>query len=40
MNEAHLQISATSQQTSDTPKGLIFSRRFSLEGVSPYDEFQ
>jgi ribonucleoside-diphosphate reductase alpha chain len=40
MNEAHLQTSVASQQPSNTPNGLIFSRRFSTEGVSPYDDFQ
>ena len=40
MNEGHLQTSVASQQTADTQTGLTFSRRFSAEGVSPYDEFQ
>ena len=34
------QTSAAAQQTPDTQRGLIFSRRFSTEGVSPYDEVQ
>ncbi len=40
MNEANLQTSATSQQGSYNQGGLTFSRRFSREGVSPYDEVQ
>jgi ribonucleoside-diphosphate reductase alpha chain len=40
MNETHLQTSATSQQPFETTKGLIFSRRFTTQGVSPYDNFQ
>jgi ribonucleoside-diphosphate reductase alpha chain len=40
MNEANLQTSVASQQTADTLNGLTFSRRFSTEGVSPYDQFQ
>ncbi len=40
MNEIHLQSSATSQQPPYTQSGLIFSRRYSTEGVSPYDDFQ
>jgi ribonucleoside-diphosphate reductase alpha chain len=40
MNEAHLQTPVASQQPSYTQNGLNFSRRFSTEGVSPYDDFQ
>src|ERR1035438_4582948 len=40
MNETPLQTSATSQQPFETTKGLIFSRRFTTQGVSPYDNFQ
>jgi ribonucleoside-diphosphate reductase alpha chain len=40
MNEAYLQTPTTSAQTPYTQRGLTFSRRFSKEGVSPYDELQ
>jgi ribonucleoside-diphosphate reductase alpha chain len=40
MNEVQFQTSAAAQQTSPTQRGLIFTRRFSTEGVSPYDEVQ
>ncbi|MGP8176129.1 MAG: vitamin B12-dependent ribonucleotide reductase, partial [Terracidiphilus sp.] len=40
MNEVQFQISATAQQTPPTQRGLTFTRRFSTEGVSPYDEVQ
>ncbi len=40
MNETHLQTSAGPQQPSYAQNGLIFSRRYSTEGVSPYDDFQ
>ena len=41
MNEAQLQTStASSQSTPRTQQGLTFTRRFSIEGVSPYDEIQ
>ncbi len=41
MNEAQLQTStAASQLTQRTQQGLTFTRRFSTEGVSPYDEVQ
>src|ERR1022692_4604605 len=40
MNEAYLQTSATTLQTPYTQKGLTFARRFSKDGVSPYDEVQ
>jgi ribonucleoside-diphosphate reductase alpha chain len=40
MNEAYLETSATALQTPYTQKGLTFARRFSKDGVSPYDEVQ
>src|SRR5208283_5549848 len=40
MNEAYLQTSTTAQQTPSTQKGLTFTRRFSTEGSSPYDDVQ
>jgi ribonucleoside-diphosphate reductase alpha chain len=41
MNEAQLQTStAAFQSTLRTQQGLTFTRRFSTEGVSPYDEMQ
>jgi hypothetical protein len=40
MNEAYLQSSTAALQTPYTQRGLIFTRRFSKEGVSPYDEVQ
>ncbi len=40
MNEAYLQSTAADAQTPYTQKGLTFSRRFSKDGVSPYDEVQ
>jgi ribonucleoside-diphosphate reductase alpha chain len=40
MNEAHLQPSSTALQTPYSQRGLIFTRRFTTEGVSPYDEIQ
>ena len=40
MNEAQLQTSTAALQTSATHRGLTFTRRFSAEGVSPYDELQ
>ena len=41
MNEAQLQTStAALLSTSRTQQGLTFTRRFSTEGVSPYDELQ
>ncbi|MGA9060830.1 MAG: vitamin B12-dependent ribonucleotide reductase [Terracidiphilus sp.] len=41
MNEAHLQTSSAAYRPSPrTHQGLTFSRRFSSEGVSPYDELQ
>ncbi len=38
MNEAHLQTSTAAYPTTPRTQGLTFSRRFSKEGVSPYDE--
>ena len=40
MNEANLTDFAASLQTPYAQRGLVFSRRFSTEGVSPYDEVQ
>src|ERR1700733_7655118 len=40
MNETHLQIAPTVQQAPYTEKGLTFTRRFSTEGTSPYDDVQ
>ena len=42
MNEAQLHTSTTTtvQQTPYTQKGLTFTRRFSTEGKSPYDDVQ
>ena len=38
MNEANLQTSTAAYPTTTRTQGLTFSRRFSREGVSPYDE--
>jgi len=38
MNEVQFQSSSAAQQTPQTQRGLIFTRRFTTEGVSPYDE--
>jgi len=38
MNEAQLQAPHTAHQNPYIQRGLIFSRRFSKEGVSPYDD--
>src|SRR6202790_2069031 len=38
MNEAQLQPSTSALQAPYAQRGLIFTRRFSTEGVSPYDE--
>ncbi len=38
MNEANLQTSTADYPTTTRTQGLTFSRRFSREGVSPYDE--
>jgi len=40
MNETNLQTSAASLQAPYTQGGLTFARRFSAEGVSPYDDVQ
>src|ERR1700728_590184 len=41
MNETHVQTStAAFPTTTARAQGLTFSRRFSREGVSPYDEMQ
>jgi ribonucleoside-diphosphate reductase alpha chain len=40
MNESNLQTSAASPQAPYSQGGLTFSRRFSVEGVSPYDDVQ
>ncbi|HUX46266.1 MAG TPA: vitamin B12-dependent ribonucleotide reductase [Terracidiphilus sp.] len=40
MSEANFPTTATSVQTHFNQSGLTFSRRFSREGVSPYDEVQ
>jgi ribonucleoside-diphosphate reductase alpha chain len=40
MNEVQFQTSTAALQTPYTQRGLIFSRRFTTEGVSPYSELQ
>jgi ribonucleoside-diphosphate reductase alpha chain len=40
MNEAYLETSSAAIQTPYTQKGLTFTRRFTTEGVSPYDQVQ
>ena len=40
MSEAYLQTSSTTQQAPYSQKGLKFTRRYSKDGVSPYDEVQ
>ncbi len=40
MNEVQQQSSTATPQASQTQRGLIFTRRFTTEGVSPYDEVQ
>jgi ribonucleoside-diphosphate reductase alpha chain len=40
MSEVQFQPLTSSQQPPYTQRGLIFTRRFTTEGVSPYDEFQ
>jgi ribonucleoside-diphosphate reductase alpha chain len=40
MNEVFIQTSSAAIQTPYTQKGLTFNRRFTKEGVSPYDEVQ
>jgi len=40
MNKAQVEISVAPAHTPSNQKGLAFSRRFSTQGVSPYDELQ
>ena len=40
MNEVQFQASTAAPQASHTQRGLIFTRRFTTEGVSPYDELE
>ncbi|HUB29378.1 MAG TPA: vitamin B12-dependent ribonucleotide reductase [Terracidiphilus sp.] len=40
MNEAHLQTSTESQRSANDVGGIKLARRFSHEGISPYDEVQ
>ena len=40
MSETYLQSSSAAIQTPYNQTGLKFSRRFTKEGVSPYDELQ
>ena len=40
MNEAHLQTSAESHTSANEMGGIKFARRFSRDGISPYDEVQ
>src|SRR6266436_6416892 len=40
MNEAQVHTTAATSSAGYTRGGLIFSRRFSSPGVSPYDEMQ
>ena len=40
MNEVKLQDSADALQAPHSQRGLIFTRRFTTEGVSPYDEVE
>lgn len=40
MNETHLQTPAMVPPAASTQKGLVFVRRFSKNGISPYDELQ
>ena len=40
MSETHFQASTTAFHGAQAPGGLIFTRRFSREGISPYDELQ
>src|SRR6185312_5440589 len=40
MSEAQLKTSATALHTTSAARGLTFSRWFSTEGISPYDELQ
>jgi ribonucleoside-diphosphate reductase alpha chain len=40
MNKAQVETSVATLQIPNTQKGLVFPRRFSTQGVSPYDEIQ
>jgi ribonucleoside-diphosphate reductase alpha chain len=40
MNEAHVQTSTPTYSTQSAQGGLRFTRRFSRQGISPYDEVQ
>jgi len=40
MNEVQLHTSAPALPVANSQRGLVFSRRFTTEGVSPYDEVQ
>jgi ribonucleoside-diphosphate reductase alpha chain len=40
MNEVQVQTPTAALQTPYTQRGLIFSRRFTTEGISPYSELQ
>jgi len=40
MNETHTPASASTLHTPYTQRGLVFNRRFSSEGVSPFNELQ
>ena len=40
MNEVQQKSSTAAPQASQTQRGLIFTRRFTTEGVSPYDELE
>src|ERR1700733_3497551 len=40
MNETHFHLSAESHTSANEMGGIKFARRFSREGVSPYDEVQ
>ena len=40
MSDTHYQDSTATLHTQSTKRGLIFTRRFSTEGISPYDEMK
>src|ERR1017187_7241748 len=40
MNKAQVETSVATLHAPSTQKGLVFPRRFSTQGVSPYDELQ
>src|SRR3984885_1220221 len=40
MNETHFHLSAESHTSANEMGGIKFARRFSREGISPYDEVQ